>query len=95
MQMACITKYCMEHAVELNVPLEVKLSVGSTYGNLQPYVIDEEVYHTISRPCSQTSHGTSAGEHMPIVPVVRSDNGTSKSSVNSIARCIFGKDDEL
>lgn len=36
-KVAAIVKECMENAVQLLVPLQVKLSTGSDWGNLQPY----------------------------------------------------------
>lgn len=35
-RVAAIVRECMEHAVVLNVPLQVKLSTGSSWGSLSP-----------------------------------------------------------
>jgi hypothetical protein len=35
----CI-QHCMENAVELNVPLKVKINIGASFGSLEPLVLD-------------------------------------------------------
>ncbi len=42
LQVAKIVQSCMENAVELQVPLKVKLSYGETWGTLVPLVIEQQ-----------------------------------------------------
>ena len=37
-----IIKHCMENAIQLNVPLKVKLFSGRNWGDLQPLVINSD-----------------------------------------------------
>jgi hypothetical protein len=38
-RVANIVKSCMENAVKLDVPLQVKIEIGSSWGHMSPYAV--------------------------------------------------------
>lgn len=73
-----IVKSCMENAVELNVPLKVKLFSGQTWGSMTPLEIDP------TKNYSSLQHELFPENEMEI-----SDSTSKISSLKPVARCIF------
>lgn len=72
-----IVKSCMENAVELNVPLKVKLFSGQTWGTMKPLELDHNKFHEIKN------------ELFPVRELESLYSTTKISSLQPIARCIF------
>jgi hypothetical protein len=74
----------MENAVELNVPLQVKLSYGETWGSLQPLELQIDSNSLNLQEDLQEGFSLRSHPH-PLA-------AATHKSLQPIARCIFEKD---
>jgi len=96
---AAIVKDCMEDAVVLNVPLLVKLSIGSSWGNLSPMnLTSAEPNHqqdTITAPHPPSLYQTvmDSSNLMPFDEMIHRSIGQQVEPIRTVvARDLFGRD---
>jgi hypothetical protein len=76
----------MENAVELNVPLQVKLSYGETWGSLQPLELQIDSNSLNLQEDLQEGFSLRSRPPPPLTAAA------THKSLQPIARCIFEKD---